>query len=415
VDAAEGKPAVAVSGSTAGTPRRIYRHSVLPGGVESPEELRDRLKGDRVAKAHFAGLENRKLRAVTLEKDLHARVSYRTPAGISWTKKAVRIRKGETVLCGPDGTAEVRGRCGNRITESDSEGSELVTEPPAEEFDWADTQAEFEREIQTLRPLRVANWQNPRSAGWGMPLALQAKGSGGAPSPAGTGSANIQTANSSPPRPGSTSGGGLGGMPGPGGIGPGGQDRGQSADSASAPPTNSDPSSAIPGPPADAYLDGDLPGASVMPSPPVSLPFGGAPPGPPPPGIPPGLTDGFFSDPGPPPGSNPPVVMGGPPIPPGGTLPGPRGGPGTGPSPGPLPSPPPLGPTGEPKSPGPASSPGPNVPPPVPPSGLPPVPDPGGGSPPAAETPEPGTLFLVGVALLAVAIPRFRADGSRPR
>ncbi len=61
-----------------------------------------------------------------------AYVSYRTPSGIYWTKNRVPLREGELVLT--DGGSEVRGRCGNRISNT-PEQPVAQNEPPAEAFD----------------------------------------------------------------------------------------------------------------------------------------------------------------------------------------------------------------------------------------------------------------------------------------
>jgi hypothetical protein len=95
--------------------RAIYPNSVIRGGVRSPEELRAALVKDRVVAAHFSDFSATSSRIVTLKADKAAYVSYRVKDKVYWTKKKVRLAKGEELIT--DGINYARSRCGNRISE----------------------------------------------------------------------------------------------------------------------------------------------------------------------------------------------------------------------------------------------------------------------------------------------------------
>ena len=96
--------------------RSIFKHSVIPGGVFTPEELRSALAQDAVAAVHYQGLNAHALRSETVKQDRVAYVSYRKDDQIYWTRNKVRVSQGETILT--DGETQVRARCGNCISET---------------------------------------------------------------------------------------------------------------------------------------------------------------------------------------------------------------------------------------------------------------------------------------------------------
>src|SRR5688572_6473127 len=102
--------------TTAGSDRPIYRHSVIPGGVYTPDELRNALVQDAIAATHYQMLDPSAVRAEVVKKDRFAYVSYRKDDQIYWTRNKVKLSEGETILT--DGTNEVRARCGNCISET---------------------------------------------------------------------------------------------------------------------------------------------------------------------------------------------------------------------------------------------------------------------------------------------------------
>jgi len=95
--------------------RRIYRHSVVPGGVADKVELARILRTDRLVAAHYATFNVDNARAVTVTSPRAVYVSYRKNDQIYWTSKKVMLEKGETLLT--DGEHEIRARCANRISD----------------------------------------------------------------------------------------------------------------------------------------------------------------------------------------------------------------------------------------------------------------------------------------------------------
>jgi PEP-CTERM motif-containing protein len=104
----------AAESSHGASPRRVYRYSVVPGGVYSPEEVEAAIRGDQVVAAHYAAIEPRALHTERLAADRLVYMSYRVGDAIYWTKQQVRLPKGELVLT--DGVNQLRARCGNCIS-----------------------------------------------------------------------------------------------------------------------------------------------------------------------------------------------------------------------------------------------------------------------------------------------------------
>ena len=98
-----------------GPVRLIYPHSVIRGGVRNAEELRTAVLKDSVVSAHFIDFNLAKSQVVDLKVEKAAYVSYRIDAKVYWTRKKVRLAKGEKVIT--DGVNYARARCGNRISE----------------------------------------------------------------------------------------------------------------------------------------------------------------------------------------------------------------------------------------------------------------------------------------------------------
>jgi hypothetical protein len=94
--------------------RTLFPYSVIPGGVESAEELRNALEHDPIAAAHYADFDVSQTHVVRLASDEEMYVSYRLNNRIYWTNKKLRLLKGETVIT--DGQNTARTRCGNRLS-----------------------------------------------------------------------------------------------------------------------------------------------------------------------------------------------------------------------------------------------------------------------------------------------------------
>ena len=98
----------------AGHSRPVYRYSVIAGGAESPQELREAVLVDSVVAEHYADFDLANARRVTLDAAKLVYVSYRIGNKVFWTKNKVALRKGEGLLT--DGRNMARTRCGNRIS-----------------------------------------------------------------------------------------------------------------------------------------------------------------------------------------------------------------------------------------------------------------------------------------------------------
>lgn len=100
--------------AAAGATRRIYPYSIIPGGVATREDISQRVKTDAVVAEHYAPFDIKKARPVKVDKARAVHVSYRKGNKVYWTAKTVMLTPGETLLT--DGSNEIRGRCGNRIS-----------------------------------------------------------------------------------------------------------------------------------------------------------------------------------------------------------------------------------------------------------------------------------------------------------
>jgi len=93
--------------------RPIYPYSVIPGGAYTPDELRNAIARDPVVRSHYKDFDLKAARLVTLTADRYQSVSYRIKDNVYWTRRKIRIPKGEVLLT--DGVHFARTRCGNRL------------------------------------------------------------------------------------------------------------------------------------------------------------------------------------------------------------------------------------------------------------------------------------------------------------
>lgn len=105
-----------------------YPYSIIPGGAYSPAELRNADQEDPLVKEHYADFNMKRAEVVRLTDDRYQYVSYRLRKKIYWTKKKLRIPKGELLLT--DGSSWARARCGNRLSEKPHKETS-AEEPPA--------------------------------------------------------------------------------------------------------------------------------------------------------------------------------------------------------------------------------------------------------------------------------------------
>jgi len=111
-----GEPFVVRPARDARPARRVYPYSVIPGGVYSKAELQAALDSDAIVTRHYASFRWASARPVELTAGRRAYVSYRMGDSIYWTRRPVRLAKGEMLLS--DGESAVRARCGNRISQT---------------------------------------------------------------------------------------------------------------------------------------------------------------------------------------------------------------------------------------------------------------------------------------------------------
>ncbi|MGH9717214.1 MAG: PEP-CTERM sorting domain-containing protein [Candidatus Acidiferrales bacterium] len=115
--------------------RRLYPFSVIPGGVQSAQELRNAIAHDPLVAALYANFDLSRAHIIRLTHDREVYVSYRLDGRIYWTKKRLLLRAGETLIT--DGKHEARTRCGNQISETpvqpvspDEPSSAAMNAPP---------------------------------------------------------------------------------------------------------------------------------------------------------------------------------------------------------------------------------------------------------------------------------------------
>jgi PEP-CTERM motif len=124
--------------------RGVYPYSVVPGGVEGPDELRRATQHDRVVWQHYARFQYQHARLVRATEARQVYLSYRLRDRIFWTRKRVRLHVGELLLT--DGDITARAKCGNQVSETPK--PEVSEEEPAEDV--------FDKPVAALEPLAPA-------------------------------------------------------------------------------------------------------------------------------------------------------------------------------------------------------------------------------------------------------------------
>jgi hypothetical protein len=114
-------------------PRRVvYPYSVIPGGIQTAEELREVSEHDRIVGSHFAGFDFRNARIMELDQPKLVYLSYRMNGKVFWTAKRISLRKGERLIT--DGKTTARTRCANQVSET-PQPEVSPAEPPAAKFE----------------------------------------------------------------------------------------------------------------------------------------------------------------------------------------------------------------------------------------------------------------------------------------
>ncbi len=93
--------------------RKVYRFSVVPGGVYSGAELAAVRRIDPVVAEHYSDFGSSAV-VTRLKEDMFVYISYRSGNKVYWSRKKHKVCKGETVLT--DGKNLARTRCGNRLS-----------------------------------------------------------------------------------------------------------------------------------------------------------------------------------------------------------------------------------------------------------------------------------------------------------
>jgi hypothetical protein len=112
--------------------RQVYPYSVVDGGVHSVQELRSAIWRDPVVAKHYSNFKLDRARLIEARADSHFHVSYRIGGEIFWTKKRLKVAKGERLIT--DGTNFTRTRCANVLSEV-PQGKTSPDEPAPEVLD----------------------------------------------------------------------------------------------------------------------------------------------------------------------------------------------------------------------------------------------------------------------------------------
>ena len=134
----------------------VFPYSVIPGGIQSAEELQEAVVRDPVVAQHYADFDLTKAHVIHADSEKLMYVSYRIDNRISWTTKQLKIAKGETLIT--DGRLTARTRCGNMVSSipqmpispSEPKVSTLDTPEPPEV---PGSELLFETHFPTLEPL----------------------------------------------------------------------------------------------------------------------------------------------------------------------------------------------------------------------------------------------------------------------
>ncbi len=119
--------------------------------IRSPEDFRATVESDPLLRERFATFDWEKARLVSIPSETLVHVSYRKDGQIAWTRRKLRLRRGEKVIT--DGAVTVRTYCCNEIVDAPmrptrvDEPSPAVLQPPQE------------LSAAPIRPARRAAWR----------------------------------------------------------------------------------------------------------------------------------------------------------------------------------------------------------------------------------------------------------------
>jgi hypothetical protein len=146
--------------------RPLYPYSVIAGEVRSAGELGSAVRNDAVVARHYADFDVAQAHVISLDRDRLAYVSYRMGEQVFWTRHALLLHKGETLIT--DGTHEARTRCGNRIADT-VQAPSSAQQPALDAFEEFAPEGDLE-----ASNLPIAGELSPPAAfATGHPLALE--------------------------------------------------------------------------------------------------------------------------------------------------------------------------------------------------------------------------------------------------
>jgi hypothetical protein len=152
---------------------RIYPYSVVTGGVHSVQELRSAIRRDPVVARHYSNFKLDRAKVVEAKADRNFHVSYRMDDEIFWTKKRLKVAKGERLIT--DGANFTRTRCANVLSEV-PQGKTSLNEPAPEVLDSPTL-------IPSNSPSFIPPVSIPGSGPWSGPGPSPDPGPGPGPSP----------------------------------------------------------------------------------------------------------------------------------------------------------------------------------------------------------------------------------------
>jgi len=112
----------------------VYPYSIVPGGIKDVDDLRYKALRDWVIRRHYARFDYSHAQLVRVAEPREVYLSYRIRDAVFWTRRKVRLHRGELLLT--DGKITARARCGNQISDSpkpqvsDQEPEEDVLDQP---------------------------------------------------------------------------------------------------------------------------------------------------------------------------------------------------------------------------------------------------------------------------------------------
>ncbi len=124
--------------------------------IRSPEDFRATVASDPLLRERFAAFDWDRARLVSIPSETLVHVSYRKDGQIAWTRRKLRLRRGERVIT--DGAVTVRTYCCNEIVDAPMRPTRVDEPSPAA------LQPPEERSAGPIRPLGRAAWRTPGGA-----------------------------------------------------------------------------------------------------------------------------------------------------------------------------------------------------------------------------------------------------------